>query len=197
VHLCLSVCPNVFLQAAGFKYSSGLATVIIGTVQVIGTAAACVVMDRFGRRRLLAVAGVGMAFSCFVLGICYKITALLQPVDFGLGWLSLLCLIVYMMGFSLGWGPVPIVLMSEIFPARARGASTAITTITNWFFGFLCTVSFASLQAMFGMYGVFWLFAVCCFVGVIWVVRYVPETKGMSLEDIELSFVNPTHIVAP
>jgi len=168
---------------------------IIGIVQVIGTAMACMVMDNFGRRWLLTVAGIGMAFSCLVLGICYKVTEALQPLDSGLGWLSLMSLIVYMMAFSLGWGPVPLVLLSEIFPARARGVSTAIANVTNWFLCFATTKSFASLQAVFGMYGAFWLFGAFCVVGIVWVVRCVPETKGKSLEDIELSFVNPTHIV--
>jgi len=184
------------LQAAGFKYFSGMATVIIGIVQVIGTALACVVMDHFGRRWMLSVAGLVMAFSCLVLGICYKVAEALQPLDSGLGWLSLVCLIVYMLAFALGWGPVPILLMSEIFPARARGISIAIVNIANWFIGFVITVSFASLQAMFGMYGAFWLFGACSVVGVIYVIRCVPETKGKSLEDIELSFINPAHNIA-
>jgi len=183
------------LQAAGFKYSSGMATVIIGAVQVIGTAVACMIMDCYGRRLMLIATGFGMAFSCLVLGICYKITEALQPLNSGLSWLSLISLVVYILAFSLGWGPVPILLISEIFPARARGMSTAIVNVTNWFLGFVITKSFASLQATVGMYGVFWLSGACCLVAVVYVVRYVPETKGKSLEDIELSFVNPTNIV--
>jgi len=170
--------------------------VIIGTVQVFGTAVACAIMDHFGRRWALSVAGLGMAFSCLVLGICYKVTEALQPLDSGLGWLSLICLIVYMLAFALGWGPVPILLLSEIFPARARGASTAIVNITNWFVGFVVTKSFASLQATLGLYGAFWLFGACSLAGVVYVIRCVPETKGKSLEDIELSFINPAHIMA-
>jgi len=182
------------LQAAGFK-SGGMATMVIGIVQVIGTAVACMVVDHYGRRWMLAIAGLGMAFSCLVLGICFKVTEALQPLDSGLGWLSLTALIVYMVAFSLGWGPVPLVLLSEIFPARSRGVSTAIANVTNWSLAFVSTKSFASLQAMFGMYGAFWLFGACCVVGTVWAVRCVPETKGKSLEDIELSFVNPSHII--
>jgi len=182
-------------QAAGFKYSSGSAAVIIGIVQVIGTAVACTMMDRFGRRWMLTVGGFGMAFSCLVIGICYKVTEALLPLDSGLGWLSLLSLVVYMLAFSLGWGPVPILMLSEIFPARARGASTAIANITNWFLGFVMTKTFASLQVTLGMHGAFWFFGACCLVSVVYTVRYIPETKGKSLEDIELFFVNPTHIV--
>ena len=168
---------------------------IIGIVQVIGGAVACTMMDRFGRRWMLAAGGFGMAFSCLVLGICYKVTDALQPLDSGLGWLSLTSLVVYMFTFSLGWGPVPMLLMSEIFPARARSASAAIVSITNWFLGFVVTKSFISLQATLGMYGTFWLFGACCLVSIVYVIRYVPETKGKSLEDIELFFVNPTRIM--
>jgi len=168
--------------------------VIIGSVQVIGNVLACVIMDRYGRRWMLAVTGLSMAFSFVVLGICYKVTAALQPLDSGLGWLSLTCLIVYMLGFALGWGPVPILLISEIFPARARGASAAIVNITNWFISFVITKSFESLQATLGMYGAFWMFGAFILVGVLYVIRYVPETKGKSLEDIELLFGNPARI---
>jgi len=182
------------LQSAGFK-SGGMATIIIGIVQVIGTAVACTMVDRFGRRWLLTVTGFGMAVSCLVLGICFRVIEVLQPLDSNLGWLSLISLVVYMMAFSLGWGPVPFVLLSEIFPARARGMSTAIANVTNWFLAFVITKSFASLQAMFGMSAAFWLFGACCLVGIVWVLRCVPETKGKSLEDIELSFVNPAHII--
>jgi len=171
-----------------------MATVIIGTVQVVGTAATCVVMDSFGRRFLLVVGSLGMAFSCLVLGICYKVEEL-HPLDSGLGWLSLLSLVIYMLAFSLGLGPVPCLLISEIFPARARGASTAVVNVTNWSLGFVVTKSFASLQSAFGMCGVFWLFGACCLASAIWAVRCVPETRGKSLEDIELSFVNPAHII--
>jgi len=186
---------NGSLQAAGFKYSGGLATVIIGTVQVMGTAVACMVMDRFGRRWMLSVSSFGMAISCLVLGICYKVTEALKPLDSGLGWLTLMCLIVYMLAFSLGCGPVSTLLISEIFPARGRGMSTGIACITKRFLGFVTTKGFTSLQAMLGIYGAFWLFGACCLVSVIYVVCCVPETKGKSLEDIELTFINPAHII--
>lgn len=188
-------------QSAGFSHASGFASVAIAAVQVVGTIVACFLMDRAGRRYLLIFAGFGMAVSCFMLGGYYHAsvqTALLSEsvsstsasvTSSGLSWLALFSLMVYIMAFALGWGPIPMLLMSEIFPARARGAASAIASLTNWMFAFLVTKEFASLQNLLGMDGTFIFFGSCCFVAAIYVYRCVPETKGKSLEEIELYFL--------
>lgn len=192
-------------QSAGFSYSSGLATVLIGAVQVVGTVAACFLMDRVGRRYLLIVAGVGMALSCLSLGAYYHATeqqgaeslsslvsTVAPPTSLAtndLSWLALASLVGYILAFALGWGPIPMLLMSEIFPARARGAASAVASLTNWMVAFLITKEFAMLQDVLGMDGTFWFFGTCCFAAVAYVWYSVPETKGKSLEDIELYFL--------
>lgn len=175
---------------------SGIATVMIGVVQVASTAVACMIMDRFGRRPLLMVAGVGMSVACLTLGIYYRIV-LYAMFDVGrLSWLALFSLVFYVLSFSLGWGPIPMLVMSEIFPARARGTASSVASITNWVGAFLVTKSFSSLQSAFGLDGTFWIFAVLCVVGVLYVWKYVPETKGKSLEDIELCFIGQAPLSA-
>lgn len=191
-------------QSAGFSYTSGLATVLIGAVQVVGTVAACLVMDRVGRRFLLIVAGLGMALSCLALGSYYHATVhpstagFSSPVSSGeltspsapdLSWLALASLVCYVLAFSLGWGPIPMLLMSEIFPAKARGAASAVASLTNWLVAFWITKEFASLQETLGMDGAFWFFGMFCLAAVVYVWYAVPETKGKSLEDIELYFL--------
>lgn len=188
-------------QSAGFSYASGLAAVMIAAVQVVGTVVACFLMDRAGRRYLLIIAGLGMALSCFVLGGYYHsaslstqlpespTSALVSSNSSDLSWLALASLMGYITAFALGWGPIPMLLMSEIFPARARGTASAIASLTNWMFAFLVTKEFASLQSLFGMDGTFIFFGACCFVAVVYVYHCVPETKGKSLEDIELYFL--------
>lgn len=168
--------------------NSELATVLIGAVQVVGTLISCLLMDRTGRRRLLIIAGVAMSLACFVFGwYYYKIDSGTSPSD--LGALAVVCLVVYILGFSLGWGPIPMLIMSEIFPSRARGAASGIAVFTNWFCAFVVTKEFLLVQDVFGAAATFWLFAVFCTSSVIFVWRKVPETKGKSLEDIELYFL--------
>lgn len=157
---------------------------IIGVVQVIATMVACVLMDRAGRRRLLIIAGSIMAVSCAVLGFYY----FLKSENYSIAVISL---VVYIIGFSLGWGPIPLLIMSEIFPTRARGMASGIASFASWISAFVITQEFSMMQATlgFGGGGVFWFFGLCCLCSVIFVDKYVPETKGKSLEDIELYFL--------
>ncbi len=105
-----------------------------------------------------------------------------------LSWLSLISLIVYIIGFSIGWGPIPWLLMSEIFPSKARGAASAIATATNWTFAFIVTVSFKTMEHGLKDQGVFWLYSGVCILSIIFVLVFVPETKGKTLEEIEAEF---------
>ena len=162
---------------------------VIGVVQVLATIVACAVMDSQGRRRMLVIAGLGMALSCGTLGAYYNMSLANASSTENLGWLALASLVGYIVAFSLGWGPVPMLFMSEVLPARARGTASGAATLTNWGLAFLVTKFFASLQDAAGLDGAFWLFGVACLLAVAFVVRQVPEMKGRSLEDIERFFV--------
>lgn len=168
---------------------------MIGAVQVCGTAVACIIMDRYGRRKLLVIAGSGMMVSCIGLGVYYKLSSVGSTDVYDLAWLAAGSLICYILAFALGWGPIPMLLMSEIIPSRARGTASAVTTVTNWVFAFIVTKSFSSLQDIMGLSGTFWLFGACCMLAVLFVIRFVPETKGKSLEDIELFFIGHSPLV--
>ena len=188
------VCCSYVLQAAGFKESGGVATVVIGVVQVIATVVACAMMDSLGRRRLLIIAGLGMALSCGTLGLYYNMTRAAATSTGSLSWLALASLIGYIVAFSLGWGPVPMLFMSEVLPARARGTASGAATLVNWGLAFIVTKFFASLQEAAGLDGSFWLFGFACLLAVMYVFRRVPETKGRSLEDIEQFFAGQSII---
>jgi len=178
----------LMLQAAGFKESGGAAAVVIGIVQVLATIVACAVVDSLGRRRMLIIAGLGMALGCGSLGVFYNMSSADATTAESLGWLALVSLIGYIVAFSLGWGPVPMLFMSEVLPARARGTASGAATLVNWGLAFVVTKFFVSLQVIAGFDGSFWLFGIACLLAVWFVVRHVPETKGRSLEDIEQFF---------
>ena len=108
----------------------------------------------------------------------------------GLGWLSLLSLLVYVAFFSLGWGPLPWLITAEVLPLRAKSVAGGIATASNWLFAFLTTKEFEDLELAIHSYGAFWLFAFICLIGVAFVFFYVPETKGKSLEEIEAELVS-------
>ena len=114
---------------------------------------------------------------------------------------------VYVVSFSVGFGPVPWLMMAEIFPSRIRGPAASLATAFNWTCTFIVTNSFMNLQVNFtdklkkkitfkkfdfqkaiNTHGVFWLFAVILFIFIFFIIFYVPETRGLSLEDIEQFF---------
>ncbi|XP_005881525.1 PREDICTED: solute carrier family 2, facilitated glucose transporter member 8 isoform X3 [Myotis brandtii] len=195
---------ETIFEEAKFKDSS-LASVIVGVIQVLFTAGAALVMDRAGRRLLLALSGVVMVFSTSAFGTYFKLTQgspsnsshvdLLAPVSVepadpsvGLAWLAVGSMCLFIAGFAVGWGPIPWLLMSEIFPLRVKGVATGVCVLTNWLMAFLVTKEFSSLMEVLRPYGAFWLASAFCVGGVLFTVFCVPETKGKTLEQITAHF---------
>ncbi len=178
---------NTIFKSSGFQTSAGIPTVIVGAVQVAGTVISVFLVDRTGRRPLLIISGALMSLSCISLGIYYYITHYVRPIP-NISWLSLASLIIYITAYSIGWGALPWLIMSEIFPGRARGYASGIATASNWLMAFLVTKEFEDMKNAMNEYGVFWMFAGISLTGVVFVISLLPETKGRSLEDIERHF---------
>ncbi|XP_048368812.1 solute carrier family 2, facilitated glucose transporter member 8 [Sphaerodactylus townsendi] len=192
---------ETIFEEANFKDSSA-ASVIVGLIQLFFTAVAALCIDRMGRKILLVVSGVIMAISAAVFGMYFKIAApslgnssridllgaALVEEEYHLSWLAVLSLSLFIMGFALGWGPIPWLVMSEIFPLRARGAASGACVLTNWLMAFLVTKEFHDFMVFLTPYGTFWLFAAACLLNVLFTALCVPETKGKTLEEIETYF---------
>ncbi|XP_059957605.1 solute carrier family 2, facilitated glucose transporter member 8 isoform X4 [Mesoplodon densirostris] len=195
---------ETIFEEAKFKDSS-LASVIVGIIQVLFTAVAALVMDRAGRRLLLALSGVVMVFSTSAFGAYFKLTQggpsnsshvdLLAPISMepagsgvGLAWLAVGSMCLFIAGFAVGWGPIPWLLMSEIFPLHVKGVATGVCVLTNWFMAFLVTKEFSSLMEVLRPYGAFWLASAFCIFSVLFTLACVPETKGKTLEQITAHF---------
>ncbi|XP_046384302.1 facilitated trehalose transporter Tret1-like isoform X2 [Ischnura elegans] len=101
-------------------------------------------------------------------------------------WLPLLAFVVYVVGFSLGFGPIPWLMMGEVLPAKIRGSAASLATAFNWTCTFIVTKTFEDLIQLIGTAGVFWLFGSIVTIGLVFVFFIVPETQGRSLEDIEM-----------
>ncbi|KAF6328128.1 solute carrier family 2 member 8 [Rhinolophus ferrumequinum] len=195
---------ETIFEEAKFKDSS-LASVIVGTIQVLFTALAALIMDRAGRRLLLAFSGVVMVFSTSAFGAYFRLTQggpsnsshvdLLAPISMeptnasvGLAWLAVGSMCLFTAGFALGWGPIPWLLMSEIFPLHVKGVATGVCVLTNWLMAFLVTKEFSSLMEVLRPYGAFWLASAFCTVSVLFTLFCIPETKGKTLEQITAHF---------
>lgn len=175
-------------ETSGYEGDSGMPSVIVSSVKVVITVFTTTIIDRAGRRALFILGGLGMALSCLALGLYYFLTIQLEHSSSQLSWVSLASLIIYVISFSLGWGAIPWVIMSEVFPTRARGMASGIATAVNWSCSFLVTKMFVPLQGLILPYGVFWLFCGVCVVGTLYGLLCMIETKGKSLEEIERGF---------
>ena len=103
---------------------------------------------------------------------------------------ALAALVLYIAAFAVGLGPIPWLLMAEILPARARGVASSVATLTNWTCSFVVTECFSTVLAALSPQGTFLLFALVCVAGALYVAAKVPETKGVSLDQIEALFNN-------
>ena len=105
-----------------------------------------------------------------------------------LGWLPLLSLIVFFIAYSGGMANVPFIIMGELFPARYRSVLGPISSSFNLLCNFTVIRCFPAMQISMGPYGTFWFFMCCTILSIVFVFFFLPETKGRTLEDIELLF---------
>ncbi|OXA63080.1 facilitated trehalose transporter Tret1-2 homolog [Folsomia candida] len=175
-------------QAAGSSLNPNIATIIVGAIQVIASIVAAALMDKAGRRILLLVSGVSMTIALAVMGGFFQMKEDLMDID-DLGWLPLLCLVVFIVGFSLGFGPIAWLLAGEILPSKVRGIASALATSFNWFNAFVVTKAFDNIQLSIGIQWCFWIFAIITVFANAYVYVCVPETRGKTLEEIQMLFV--------
>ncbi|WP_441504467.1 sugar porter family MFS transporter [Bosea sp. 2YAB26] len=172
--------PTVFKES-GFNSTSTqiLATVGIGIVNVAMTFVGMYLIDRIGRRRLLFIGFAGTALSLGMIAIAAATDA--EALDI----LATIGLVLYVAAFAASIGPLPWVMMSEIFPLKVRSLGMSVASLANWAFNFLVVFSFPMLVSSFGLGGVFAVYALVCAAGLVFTYLLVPETNGVSLEEIE------------
>ena len=171
-------------EKSGGSVDSNLSSIIVALANFFATLGSNLVIDRVGRKTLLNVSGFFMGLSLTVLGSFF----LFQHLDYNVsqfGFLPLASFIVYIVAFSIGYGPVPWLMMGEIFPSKVRGHAASVATAFNWTCSFAVTKFFNDLINSIGAHGAFWFFGLICFLSVFFVTMFVPETKGRSLECIE------------
>ena len=174
---------EIFKKMGSDTNAALLQTVIVGTVNLAFTIIAIWLVDRLGRKPLMIIGSAGMGLSLLGMGLM----AYIQKTDL---WV-LLFIIGYIACFALSVGPVTWVILSEIFPTRIRGRAMAIATVCLWMANYLISQTFPMMEEnnwlleKFHHAFPFWLYGIFCAVLVAFVWRFVPETKGKTLEEIE------------
>ena len=206
---------SLIFQEAGLsaRQIDLIVAIAIGVVQVFATLLSVVLVDCLGRKVLLTTSSILMALSSLVLGIYYYVydnvcdSCLVGELECNIsnindtihehfpcnttnfGYLAVVCIVVFIIGFSLGWGPIPWTSMSELMPNRVRGIAGSIATFLNWTFATIITFCFKFYsRPPINNDGAWWTFSVVMFLAIVIVILFLPETKGHSLEEIQEHF---------
>jgi MFS family permease len=184
--------------SAGFLTQSSQTTVTtwaIGGTNVLATFIAVAYIDRIGRRRLLLAGLLGMAISLIAVGVAFQFIVapaagaavpLVNAAPSVAGIVTLCALVGFIICFAFSMGPVVWTVINEVFPAHIRGRAVAVATAVNWGSAYLVSQFFLTVIDTIGNSMTFWLFAFFCVVSWVWIYFRVPETKGQSLEQIQL-----------
>lgn len=168
--------------SAGFDINSTLKSIVAtGLINFLATILALPLVDKIGRRRLMIIGAAGLSVIYLGMALAYAFGILGLPV--------LVLVLAAIAIYALTLAPVTWVLISEIFPNKIRGMAVSLSTFSLWVGCFLLTYTFPFLNAGLGASGSFGLYCIICAAGTIFILKNVPETKGVSLEELEKKMV--------
>ena len=175
INVVLYYAPRIFENMGASGDASMLQTVVMGIVNIIFTVVAIFTVDKVGRKPLLIIGSAGM-----MIGM-----AALAALSFSdtIGIAALVFIILYTASFMMSWGPICWVLISEIFPNTIRSQAVAIAVAAQWISNFLVSATFPSLSA-WSVGGTYCIYALMSLASAVFVWRWVPETKGKTLEEM-------------
>lgn len=181
VNTVIYYAPTIFGHAGLGASAAILATVGIGIVNMVMTIVGMSLVDRIGRRWLLMSGVAIMTLALVALALTVGIAGLSEAT----GVIAFICIAVYIAAVAASLDVVVFIIPSEIYPLRVRGTAMSVTLFANWGMNFVVSLTFLSLLQALGVSGTFWVYAVLCAMLVVFTARFIPETRGRSLEEIE------------
>ena len=200
--LILSVILVVFRQFGGIAtiiiYASGIVSdigfknatvdsIVFAAAEVVATGILCAIVNKFGRRKLHIFPEIVSSVTMAIVGASFCIPGFSKSLD-------LLFISLNIMAYSIGWLPIPSLIMSEIFPSHVRSIACGITSQVNRLSMFVVVKTFPQLNNDFHSYGVFFIYGGMCFLCTVVVFFFLPETKYRTLEEIEELFSDHAHL---
>ena len=183
INAVLYYAPLMFKNMGASTDTALLQTITVGVANIVFTLIALVTVDRWGRKPLLVLGALVMAASMIALGFLFS--------SGNVGIAALVAVVAYIAGFALSWGPVVWVLLSEIFPNAIKSKAMAIAVAVQWIANLFVSWSFkvldsnSHLNAMFNHGFAYWIYGGMSILAALFVLRFVPETKGRTLEAIQ------------
>ena len=183
INVVLYYAPEIFKSIDPDTDGALLLTIIVGIVNFLFTIIAVKTVDKKGRKPLMLIGALGMTVAMLALGFVFFSGAT--------GYLALGCMMLYVASFALSWGPVTWVLLSEIFPNKIRGKAMAIAVAAQWVSNYLVSLTFpmmndnTALTEQFNHGFAYWVYGFMSLIAMWFVWKYIPETKGKTLEEME------------
>lgn len=183
INVVLYYAPEIFKNLGSSTNDSLMLTIIVGAINLSFTVLAIFTVDRFGRKPLQIIGALGMAVFMFMLGFSFY---------FGqLGVIAMVSMLGYVACFAFSWGPITWVLLSELFPNKIRGGAMAIAVAAQWIANLVISWTFpimnssTALTKLFNHGFAYWIYGLMGILAAWFMWKYVPETKGKTLEQIE------------
>jgi SP family sugar porter-like MFS transporter len=177
INVVIYYAADIF-QAAGFNLQQMMVQIVaIGSVMLLSVIITIFTVEKLGRRLILLIATSSMAIVYGLIGVGF--------FTGNTGTSIVVLMLINVMFYSLSLAPLLWVVLSEIYPNRIRGAAMSIGATAHWVANFLLTFSFPTIKETIGWANNFWLYGLICLVGFLVLYRYLPETKGKTLEQIE------------
>ncbi|WP_203256940.1 sugar porter family MFS transporter [Hyunsoonleella ulvae] len=170
--------PNILNESIKSVESSFLGAVLVGLVNSIFTFVAIMNIERYGRRKLLLIGVIGAAISLFGVATLFALGSSLVIIP----------LLLYVACFAFSYGPIVWVIISEIFPTKIRGLAVSIGSLSLMVTGFFITLTNPVFIETIKPSGTFFLYGALTLPAIWFIWKFVPETKGKTLEEIEMSW---------
>ncbi|MCP3933300.1 MAG: sugar porter family MFS transporter, partial [Bacteroidetes bacterium] len=181
INVIFNYADEIFTQA-GYGINDMLFNIVAtGSINLVFTFVGMVVIDRWGRRKLMLLGFGGLSIIYLIFGMFYQLELK--------GMIMLVSVLTGIALYAMTLAPTTWVVLSEIFPNKVRGVAMSIATMALWSACFAITYAFPVLNKWVGASGTFWTFGVICVGGFVFIKKYLPETKGKSLEEIESEII--------
>lgn len=173
---------SIFSDGGG-SLNPNVAAIMVDSALVGATIVSALVMNKFGRKTLLLTSSVGHVCSLIMMGVYYKFIYPEQT------WIPVTSLMVFVIFFSLGWGPIAWVLCFDCTPPEGVLIVSSLGSASNWLCAFMITKEFEQLIEIITKPGAYWFFAGFSVVSIFYTLFFIPETKDRKLEDLQRHFL--------